>query len=311
MTKSSGPGLTAKLAIIGLPEGSVITEVTPWRPSGWTQTAYVRAQLPLAGPVQEYFMKTCSADFGALMMEGEFHFLKAIHAHIPASCPEPLGWGECQTKPGTFFLLMEFLHLEPEHPDAEALSKLTADLHRLSAGETEQFGFPVPNCHGKIIQPNDWDADWSNYFTNLITAFYNADIAANGPEDGEYGRLFELLKRHVIPRLLKPLQAEGRVLQPCLVHGDLWRENTCLTQETNRPMVYDASAFYGHNEYEVGTWRTVFVAFDESYREQYRRHYPASEPKEEWEDRNRLYSIPFNITHSAGWVGAAETTRPR
>ncbi|ROV89589.1 hypothetical protein VMCG_09942 [Cytospora schulzeri] len=205
---------------------------------------------------------------------------------------------------------MEFLHLISEHPDPETISTITADLHRRSAGETEEFGFPVPNCHGKIIQPNGWDSDWSRYFTDLITTFYNADIAVNGTE-ATYSRLFELLRQHVIPRLLKPLQAEGRVLQPCLVHGDLWHENTGLNEGTYEPMVYDASAFYGHNEYEVGTWRTVFVAFDESYRSQYRLHYPPSEPSEEWEDRNRLYSIPFNITHSAGWLGAAETTRPR
>lgn len=193
--------------------------MTPWAASGWTQTARVQAQL-VDGTTQDYFIKTCSADFGALMMEGEFHSLQAMHAHIPASCPAPLGWGQCQSKAGTFFLVMDFLHLKDDCPDAKTLSRITVDLHKRSAGEADKFGFPVSNCHGKIIQPNDWDADWSRYFTNLITAFYEADIRVNGSE-AEYGRLFELLKHHVIPRLLKPLQADGRVLEPCLVHGDL------------------------------------------------------------------------------------------
>lgn len=217
---------------------------------------------------------------------------------------------------------MEFINIIAEHPDPESISGVISNLHRRSSGTSRdcKFGFPVPNCHGKIVQPNGWDGDWSRYFTTLITAFYDADVALNGATT-DYEGAFNALKKHVIPRLLKPLQEGGRVLQPCLVHGDLWHENIGLSADfgdevgkddgQQRVVVYDASIFYGHNEYEVGAWRTVFVAFDESYRRQYMLHFPPSEPTEEWDDRNRLYSIPFNITHSAGWLGAAETTRPR
>lgn len=220
---------------------------------------------------------------------------------------------------------MEFINLIAEHPHPKAISRVISNLHKQSAGTSPdgKFGFPVPNCHGKIVQPNAWDADWSRYFATLISAFYDADVAVNGTYPG-YEDTFNVLKTHVIPRLLKPLQEDGRVLQPCLVHGDLWHENIGLREGTGedadeddsenggqQPVVYDPSMFYGHNEYELGTWRTLFTTFDESYRKQYIRHFPPSEPAGEWEDRNRLYSIPFMITHSAGWLGAAETTRPR
>lgn len=288
----------------------MIEESIPWGASGWTQTTRILASVN--GLRKDYFMKTCSASFGALMMEGEFNSLDKMHNHIPDFCPKPFGWGECETSPGTFFLIMEFLYLINEHPDPEAISRVISELHKSSAGTSPdgKFGFPVPNCHGKIVQPNDWDSNWSRYFTNLVTAFYNADVEVNGPDD-EYDQAFQALKQHIIPRLLEPLQTDGRVLEPCLVHGDLWHENIGLNEETDEPMIFDASMFYGHNEYEIGTWRTVFVAFDESYRKQYALHFPPSEPVDEWEDRNRLYSIPYNITHSAGWLGAAETTRPR
>ncbi|KAL2282210.1 hypothetical protein FJTKL_11036 [Diaporthe vaccinii] len=213
-------------------------------------------------------------------MEGEFNSLQYMHAYIPKSCPKPFGWGECETSPGTFFLIMEFINIIAEHPDPEDISRVIANLHKRSAGTSPdfKFGFPAPNCHGKIVQPNGWGGDWSRVL----------------------GR---------------------RVLQSCLVHGDLWHENIGLGEDVGdgdeendgqQPVVvYDASMFYGHNDCEVGTWRTVFVAFDESYRKQYMLHSPPSEPAEEWDGRNRLYSIPFNITHSAGWLGAVETTRPR
>ncbi|KAJ4422137.1 hypothetical protein N0V82_003220 [Gnomoniopsis sp. IMI 355080] len=235
-----------------------------------------------------------------------------MHSQIPEFCPRPYGWGECQTLPGTFFLIMEFLYLINKRPSPEAISKVISYLHKRSSGSSldGKFGFLVPNCHGKIVQPNHWDSNWSRYFTNLLTAFYNADMELNGP-DTVYEQTFQALKQHVIPRLLKPLQADGHSLQPCLVHGDLWHQNIGLNEETDEPMIFDDSMFYGHNEYEIGMWRTVFIAFDESYRKQYLQYFPPSEPVDGWDDRNRLYSIPFNMTHSAGWLGAVKTTRPR
>lgn len=235
-------------------------DVIPWEASGWTQTTLVRAESADGTEVQ-YFLKTCSAKFAEVMMKGEFWSLREIHAYIPDSVPEPLGWGECQTSPGTFFLAMGFLQLIAEHPEPEGITKLISELHKRSAGcsSDARFGFHVPNCHGKIIQPNTWDASWSSYFTGLISLFFDCDMDFNGP-DPEYEREFAHLKQHVIPRLLEPLQAGGRTLEPCLIHGDLWQENIGMNEETDEPMIYDPSAFYAHNEYELGMWRTITVS---------------------------------------------------
>lgn len=139
---------------------------------------------------------------------------------------------------------MEFINLIAEHPHPEAISRVISNLHKQSAGTSPdgKFGFPVFNCHGKIVQPNGWDADWTRYCATLISAFYDADVAVNGTYP-EYEDTFNVLKTHVIPRLLKPLQEDGRVLQPCLVHGDLWHENIGLrdgagddTDEDDRSM---------------------------------------------------------------------------
>lgn len=47
------------------------------------------------------------------------------------------------------------------------------------------------------------------------------------------------------------------------MHGDLWHEHIGISKETGELMIFDGSTFYGHNEYEIGTWRNEFVAFDE------------------------------------------------
>ncbi|KAK8087240.1 hypothetical protein PG994_002214 [Apiospora phragmitis] len=111
----------------------------------------------------------------------------------------------------------------------------------------------------------------------------------------------------VIPQLLQPLQAEDRVLKPCLVHGDLWKENTGTGVKTGRFIVYDPSAMYAHNEYELGMWRRDEMRIGSAHIEEYLRHYPPSEPVEQFDDRDRLYSIKFKLAHSSGWPGLTET----
>jgi protein-ribulosamine 3-kinase len=63
------------------------------------------------------------------------------------------------------------------------------------------------------------------------------EIKAKG-YDPEFDVLVPIMFNKVIPRLLGPLESEGRKIKPSLVHGDLWYES----------MVFDACCFYGHNE---------------------------------------------------------------
>ena len=52
----------------------------------------------------------------------------------------------------------------------------------------------------------------------------------------------------VIPRLLGALEHEWREVKPCLLRGDLWRENFSELAQTGELMVFDACAFWGHKE---------------------------------------------------------------
>jgi len=58
------------------------------------------------------------------------------------------------------------------------------------------------------------------------------------------------LLEKVIPRLLRPLEGEGRTVRPCLVHGDLWDGNVGVVEEEGeeRAVVFDPGSFWGHNE---------------------------------------------------------------
>ena len=59
----------------------------------------------------------------------------------------------------------------------------------------------------------------------------------------------------VIPRLLRPLETGGRSIRPCLVHSDLWPGNCKPDANTDEIMMFDSCAFWGHNEFDLGSWR--------------------------------------------------------
>jgi fructosamine-3-kinase len=104
------------------------------------------------------------------------------------------------------------------------------------------------------------------------------DEAKNG-EWPEFKMVCQLILDKVVPRLLEPLQSNGRTIKPCLVHGDLWDENTAMDMATGEPFIFDACSFYAHNEYEIGDWRAARHRLSKPpYVQAYRQEYPESEP---------------------------------
>ncbi|KAL8965932.1 MAG: hypothetical protein Q9183_003610, partial [Haloplaca sp. 2 TL-2023] len=187
--------------------------------------------------------------------------MSELHKLAASFVPKPHGWGKFRlVEPVTHFFICDFVEMTHEMPEPDAFCARLAEIHVNSISPTGQFGFVVPNCHGKILQSNEWDSSWSSFFTKLLVSFFELELKINGPWP-EYEQAFKSIVTTVIPRLLEPLQAEGRVLKPSLVHGDLWEENAATNLSTGEPVVFDASAFYAHSEYELGTWRRETIKF--------------------------------------------------
>lgn len=285
-----------------LPKGARILEASTFGTSAWTRTARIAVELE-DGTSKSYFLK-CAAEGGAMMMEGEYNSMNELYKLVPRSVPKPYAWGKFQLKvPETHFFLCEFVDMDHELPDPVQFCARIAEIHRTSVSPTGQFGFQVPNCHGKIPQIVDWDYSWASFFARLLESFFHKEVEINGSWP-EYEKKFKEVLADVVPQLLEPLQAQGRQLKPCLVHGDLWEENTATNLATGEPVVFDASCLYAHNEYELGTWRREVVKFGRLYFNQYLRHIPPSEPVDQWDDRIRLYSLKFLLAHMIGWPGA-------
>jgi protein-ribulosamine 3-kinase len=135
------------------------------------------------------------------------------------------------------------------------------------------------------------------------------DFKINGPWE-ELQEVEGRLLTHVIPRLIGALEAEGRSVKPCLNHGDLWEGNTGTSYETGEIFMFDAGSYYAHNEMEIGQWRCPYNKINARvYTKTYLRNYGMSEPTEEWDDRNRIYSVYYNIIYSCNHMTQGRSVR--
>lgn len=236
-------------------------------------------------------MKVATGEGGKVMLQGEYEGMLAIYQTLPSFAPKPIAWGAYKNTPATYFFMCEFIDMKEGHlPDAAEFCSKLAQLHRESVSPTGKFGFHVVTCNGTTPQKVDWEESWEIFFSNGLRHMLNLDIKVNGDQP-ELSEAINPVFDRVIPRLLRPLQEGNSPIRPALLHGDMWWGNSCTNLNTGSTVIFDASAFYGHNEYEMGNWRPIRSRFNEIYFETYSQHYPVAEPVEDYDDRILLYSM--------------------
>ncbi|KAL8949289.1 MAG: hypothetical protein Q9222_004595 [Ikaeria aurantiellina] len=258
--------------------------------SSWTTTAKLHTKSP-DGHTNRYFLKTAKGEVGRRLMEGEFHAISALHDADNSFAPKPHAWGKCSgSGPETYFFLLQYIDMSDCLPEPDHLCRKLAHLHRTSVSPTGKFGFHIDTCQGKTQQSLGWESSWAVLFAKMLGHVAKEDHKANG----HWEALEQLESRvfsHVIPRLLGALESDdGRsTIKPCLIHGDLWEGNTGTESDTGNIYTFDAASFYAHNEMEIGDWRCFYNNISkEAYTRTYLKYFPESEPKEEWDDRNRI-----------------------
>lgn len=293
------------------PTGTKILSVVPFGKSDWTITACLQAELP-GGSTERYFLKCASEDSGRAFMEGEFHAMSALHAAAPDFAPKPHSWGEFRTKePRTYFLLSQFIDMRVGVPEPNQFCKKLARLHRDSVSPTGTFGFHINTYQGHSSQDVGWDASWTACFTKMLSHVMQLDVKANG-HWAELDQVGHRILTLVIPRLIGALESDGRSIKPCLIHGDLWEGNIGTSNETSDIYIFDAASFYAHNEMEIGDWRCPYNKIhNEVYTRTYLQHFGPSEPKEEWDDRNRMYCVYYNVIYSVNHMSQGKAVRQR
>lgn len=288
--------------------------------SGFSNTGRITISLPNNDSSKEtereeerqYFLKT-SPD-GREMFQGEFASLNAIADAVPGFCPRALGWGSLDDGKG-YFLVTEFLDLTGRSRSSATKSKTSfaqrlGKLHSTpapSSSSAKKYGFPVPTYCGNTRQPNNFHDSWAEFYANERLLMILKESERKNGSDAELRDLVTRTAETVVPRLLADdhlgydRNGQGEGIYPVVVHGDLWSGNASQGRIVGSPnndgedggeggVVYDPSACYAHNEYELGIMH-MFGGFGKAFFEEYHSIVPRTEPVEEYGDRVKLYEL--------------------
>jgi len=295
--------------LAAFPEGSKILSAHRYGTSAWTITARVKVRVP-DGTESKYFLKCAAHDAGRVMMEGEFNAMSELYQWMPHFVPKPHSWGRYRVEdPETYFFLSEYIDMSDRVPDPDDLCEKLAELHRVSISPNGHFGFHVTTCQGRQPQSIAWEKSWTVFFGKLLEHVTVADFEINGHWE-ELDIIEQRIFSHVIPILIGNLERDGRTVKPCLIHNDLWEGNTGTSYDNGAVYVFDSGAFYAHNEMEIGDWRCHYNKIhNKVYTKTYLKKNGPSEPREEWDDRNRMYSVYYNIIYSCNHKAQGKAVR--
>lgn len=149
-------------------------------------------------------------------------------------------------------------------PDPHKFGALLSAVHQKSISPNGKFGFHITTYVGNLPQAVEWEDSWEIFFAKSMRKALDLEIERKGPSE-ELNVFSETIFRKVIPRLLRPLQSEGRTVKPSLVHGDLWYANTGTDVDTNQSLVFDACCFYAHNECTSNFPSCIVIKQDHSW----------------------------------------------
>lgn len=280
-----------------LPRSCLILSTETHGISFWASTGQINVQSE-NGTNLSFFIKVLSGDTGKKMVESEYESMKAIYKVMPAFAPRPIAFGTYQSVPNTHFFLCEFHEILDDMPDPHKFTMSLSELHQKSKSPTGKFGFHLPTYSGSLPQWTEWEESWEVLFTKNFRMALDLEIKARG-HDLEFDVLVPAIFDKVIPRLLRPLESEGRSVKPCLVHGDLWYANSGIDVDTGNSIIFDACYFYAHNKYEFGQWRPICNRFGAEYLQAYHEYVKISAPEEDYNGRLDLYKLRFNTHVSA------------
>lgn len=214
-----------------------------------TSSRPVSNKFTTANIADQLALQVAFEDHGMTMLKGEYESSKIIYGLMNDFLPKPFGFGKYKiVHPPTYFYLSEFVDMDVEiAPDPAEFTKRLAQLHHVSKSPSGRFGFDVQTCDGQVAHTVDWQDSWATFFTRLFVGVFEKDLVTNGSWP-EMERAAKQLVDVVIPRLLGPLQADGKVLKPCIIHGDLWEGNMGINMETGESILFDVGSYFAHNE---------------------------------------------------------------
>jgi fructosamine-3-kinase len=240
---------------------------------------------------ERFFAKTNLAEQGPLL-EAEAEGLRALAQVAPPGLriPTPLALGLAGEEA---VLVLPWLELARGTPGPGAWATFGANLARLhrrslkrAPGNTRDlpgFGWDRDNFIGASPQINGWDGSWGLFFTECRLGPQFRWLARKGLPLAGADRLLERL----------PSWLDGREVEPCLVHGDLWSGNGSLLADGGAS-VFDPAIYRGDRETDLAMAR-MFGGFPEAFFKGYNDEWPLAEG---WQARKELYNLYHLLNHA-------------
>ncbi|TIA90336.1 hypothetical protein E3P99_01630 [Wallemia hederae] len=235
----------------------------------------------------------------AEQMIGEAKSLRDMTKALPGICPALIdsSLDDEDNSSDTFYMLTEWHDFGSSSQHMTQLGRELAQMHL--NGTNKRFGYEMPTYCGETKFNNEWNDSWIDFLNKDRFGYLLEQICGKGGKggDSELWKLGQDLMHKTVPSLLKDVD-----VKPALMHGDLWAGNASYSRTTNRPVIFDACSFYGHNEAELGIVQ-MFGGFGAKFFEGYHSVYPKAEPVEEYDQRIKLYELIHHLNHYAIFGG--------
>ncbi|HEU4323484.1 MAG TPA: fructosamine kinase family protein [Roseiflexaceae bacterium] len=166
---------------------------------------------------------------------------------------------------------------------AEALGPALAVLH---GSRADAYGLDHDNYIGATPQPNGWSASWLEFFRERRLGFQIERASTAG--------LLDQARRRALARLLDRLERwiDDRLVQPALLHGDLWSGNMIIGPG-GAPALIDPAVSYGDREADLA-FTALFGGFPERFYRAYGEAWPLAPG---WQERRDLYNLYHLLNH--------------
>lgn len=218
--------------------------------------------------------------------------MRALHRVAPRDfVPWPYAWGKLASGPETYFYLSEFIEMDKKRkPDPDQLCEKLYQMHKESQSQSRAFGFDINTWRAKLPQNLKRNRSWEKFYVQLLEGVKEQHRKKNGTSK-KLETLVDHLITNVVEQVLGPLHTDVHNIKPTLIHGYLWDQNVGVERLTGNVFIFDASSFYAHYEMEIALWRSKMnkVLKAEIYEKKYLQKMGASHPKDQFEDRIKIY----------------------
>ncbi len=242
-----------------------------------------------------YFVKLNQAE-RLSMFEAEALGLRELADSQTVRVPLPICWGRtAESGTASAYIVLEWLELG--YADAAAWEQMGRDLaalHRVTS--PRGFGWSQPNTIGFTPQPNDWRADWCEFFMELRLE-HQLRLAQR--QGGRFPQQQQLMA--AVPEILA-----GHRPQPSLVHGDLWTGNAAVTGQ-GEPVIFDPATYFGDREVDLAM-SELFGRFPAEFYRAYAAAFPLSPG---YDQRKQLYNLYHILNHFNQFGGSYEAEANR